>query len=221
MKKRIVLIGGFRKARTLATSLIKKGYHVLAINENHEHCQLLAEVDKLEVIHGDGSQPFVLEDANVYGAHMAIALTGKDEDNLVSCQLCKKKFHVKKTLSLISDPQKTDFFYAMGIDSVVCAISTITGILEHQALLDEIMTITGIGEGNICIAQIPISEQAPAANKKIKALHLPNDVIIGCVLRRDKSLIPAQDTVILTGDVLIVICTDESEAQAVRELTGR
>jgi len=221
MKKRVVLVGGFKKARALAVSLIKKGYHVIAINENHEHCQSLAEVDKLEVIHGDGSQPFVLEDANVLGADMAIALTGRDEDNLVICQLCKKKFQVKKTLTLISDPQKTEFFYAMGIDSVVCAITTITGILEHQALLDEITTVAGIGEGNICIAQIPIPPHAPAVNKKIKVLDLPKDVIIGCVLRRDKRIIPTGETQILTGDMLIVICTDESESLAVRELTGR
>jgi len=50
---------------------------------------------------------------------------------------------------------------------------------------------------------------------------LPKDVIIGCVLRGEESMIPRGDTRILAGDVLILISTDEHEKVAVRELTGR
>jgi len=221
MKKRVILIGGFRKTKALAISLIKKGYYVTAINDNYEHCQALAEVDKLGVIQGDGSQPFVLEDANVYDADMAIALTGKDDDNLVICQLCKKKFQVKKTVTLIADYKKTDFFYRMGIDSVVCAITTITGIIEHQALLEEIATHIPVGEGNICISQVPIANKAPAVGKQLKDLNLPQGVIIGCVLRGHRSIIPAGNTRIHTGDVLVVISDHECEEAAMKELTGR
>ena len=221
MKKRVLLIGGFSRTKSLAVSLIKKGYRVTAINKDIGDCKSLAEIDKLTVFNGDGSKPFILEDANAYNADVAIALTEQDDDNLVICELCKKKYNVKKTVALISDQHKTDFFYRMGIDSVVCAITAIAGIIEQQAFLDEKATLVPVGNGRIKIAQVPISQSAPAVGKKLWELSLPKDVIIGCMMRGDKSMVPRGDTRILSGDVLVLISTDEHETAAVRELTGR
>ena len=221
MKKRVLLIGGFNRTKSLAVSLIKKGYRVTAINNDKANCASLAEIDKLAVVNGDGSKPFVLEDANAYNADVAIALTEQDDDNLVICELCKKKYNVKKTVAIISDPQKTEFFYRMGIDSVVCAVAAVAGIIEQQAFLDEMATLAPVGNGLIKIAQVPISQTAPAVGKKVWELSLPKDVIIGCLLRGERSMVPRGDTRILSGDVLVLISTDEHEVAAVRELTGR
>ena len=221
MKKRVLLIGGFNKTIFLANSLIKKGYNVTAVNDDYAKCQSLAEIEKLTVFHGDGSKPFVLEDSDAYNADIAIALTDRDDDNLVICELCKKKFHVKRTVAVISDPKKIDFFYRMDVDSVVCAVSTIASVIEQQAFLDEMATLVPIGEGPLKIAQVPISASAPAANKKLWEIDLPRQVIVGCVLRGEKSMIPRGDTRILAGDVLVLISSDEHEMAAVQELTGR
>lgn len=221
MKTRILLVGGFYETKFLANSLIKKGYHVTAINEDDQDCLELAETEKLNVINGDGSKPFVLEEAGAQNADIAIALTERDEDNLVICELCKKKFNVKKTVALISDPKKIEFFYRMGIDSVVCAITVISSVIEQHAFLDEMSTMVPIGEGRVRISQIPISRTAPAVDKKLLELNLPKEVIIGCILRGDSSMIPRGDARILAGDVLILISSYEHEAAAIRELTGK
>lgn len=145
MKKQVLLIGGRSKAKSLAASLIGRGYGVTAVNDIYEDCLMLAQIDKLTVIHGDGTKPFVLEDANAKDADIAIALTAKDEDNLVICELCKKRFHIAKTVALVSDPKKTEMFYKMGIDRVVCAISVVTSIIEQQAFIEKITNIIPIG----------------------------------------------------------------------------
>lgn len=98
MKNKILLVGGFNKTNALANSLISKGYSVTIINENYMNCMKLAENNNLKVIHGDGTKPYVLQDAEAYDNQIAIALTQYDEQNLVICQLCKKKFGIKKLL---------------------------------------------------------------------------------------------------------------------------
>lgn len=221
MKTKVLLVGGRSKAKSLATSLIKKGYQVTVINDTYEDCLKLAEIDKLTVINGDGTRPFVLEDASAGDADIAIALTSKDEDNLVVCELCKKRFHVKKTVALLTDPKKTDFFYRMGIDSVVCAITAITGIIEQQAFVDKIATLVPIGEGRVGIAEVPIPGTAPAVGKKLWEINLPKQVIIGCILRGDTTMVPRGDTRILAGDMLVLISSDKQEMAAIKELTGR
>jgi trk system potassium uptake protein TrkA len=221
MKKHVLLIGGFDKTKSLAASLIKKHYSVTAINNNIGDCEILAEIKNLSVFNGDGSKPFILEDANAYNADIAIALTKQDDTNLVICELCKKKFNIKKTVALISDHKQTEFFYRMGIDSVVCAISAITSIIEQQAFLDEIATLVPIGEGRIRIAQVPIPQSSPAVEKKLWEINLPKDVIIGCIIRGEKSLIPRGETRILAGDIVVLLSIAEHETAAVQVLIGK
>jgi trk system potassium uptake protein TrkA len=221
MRKHALVVGGFKRARALSGSLLKKGYHVTVINADIHKCQVLAENEKLTVIHGDGSKPFILEEANAYDADIVIALTDQDDDNLVTCQLCKKKFGVKKALTLITDPKKTDFFYKMGIDAVVCDTSVIAGIIEQQAFMDEITTMIPVGEGRINLSQVTINYTAPAAGRQLRELNLPKQVIIGCIMRGEKTIVPRGDTRILSGDILVLISSDRHEQAAVRELTGR
>ena len=221
MKKRIFLIGGFHKTRYLAMSLLKKGYHVTALNADEEKCRSLAEIPGLMVFRGDATKPFILEDANAYGADIAIALTDSDADNLVICELCKKKFGVCKTVALISDPKKTDFFYRMGIDSVVCAITTLANVIEQQAMVDQMATMVPVGEGMIKMAQVPIGQGAPAVGKDLRDIRLPKGVIIGCIMRGRQSIVPQGDTHILAGDILVLISSNKQEKAAVKELTGR
>lgn len=217
-KKKILIIGGFNKAKSLAMSLLEKGYSVTAINKNYDDCERLAEVPKLNVINGDGSKLFVLEEANASKCDVAIALADSDEINLVICELCKKVYGVKKTVSLLSDPNKTDFFYQMGVDRVVCALNMITSIMEEQALMDEMTKMIPIDQGRIHIVELPILNGASITGKKLWELDLPKEIIIGCVLRGEKSLIPRGDTRVMEGDILLIIASDKSKIEELKEL---
>ena len=221
MSKHVILIGGFNRTKSLATSLIKKGYRVTAINNDMDHCRALAEIEQLAVFHGDGSKPFILEDANAYNADIAIALTDRDDDNLVICELCKKKFDVRKTVAIISDPKKTEFFYRMGIDSVVCAITAIAGIIEQNMFLSEIAGLEPIEDGRIRVSQVYIFDNSPVVNKTISEINLPRQATIGFIQRDNQCIISRGDTRIFAGDVVVFLTSDEHEELAVRELTGR
>ena len=145
MDYRIVLINGYDETRLLAKSLIHKGYKVTAINECPQNCQKLSTIKGLQVFCGDGSKPFVLEDASVYGADLAIAMSPYYDANLVICQLCKKNYNVKKTVAIITDPSNKKLFKDLGVDSVVCAVSIISGIIQESVALNK--DINEITEG--------------------------------------------------------------------------
>lgn len=218
-RRNILIIGGYNKAKSLALSLLKKGYGVTVVNKDYEACQKLAEIQRLNVIYGDGSKRFVLEDANVEQCEVAIALTRSDETNLVACELCKNEFGVKKTVSLLNDPSKTKFFYEMGIDSVVCAINMITSIMEEQALKDEFTKMIPIDEGRVRIVEVPILKGTSISGKRLWELNLPKEIIIGCIIRGDKSLVPRGDTRIVEGDILLIITSNADKLSEIKELT--
>lgn len=220
MKSRVLLVGGYRKAKTLAKSLLKKGYRVTVINDDHEACQGLAEIDGLKVIKGDGTLPSVLLDAGADHCQIAIAMTSKDENNLVICQLCKKRFNVKKTISLVTNPNKTDFFLKMGVDRVICAVEKITAIIEQQANVEQIANVVAIAEGKIKVTEMRIEAGAEVIGKKIKDINLPHEVVVSCILRADDSMIPRGNTQLLAEDTLILISEKGGEEKAIKILSA-
>lgn len=217
--KNILIVGGFHKARSLANSLLKKGYRVTVVNREYADCEKLAEISKLNVVYGDGSKKFILEDAGASECQVAIALTADDETNLVICEMCKDFFKVKKTVALLNDPAKTNFFYEMGVDRVVCALNMITNIMEEQAVMDEMTTMIPLDEGKIHIVEVPILRGSKVAGKKLWELNLSREVIIGCILRGDRSLIPRGNTRLTEGDVLLIITSDQKKLAEIKELT--
>lgn len=218
--KHALIIGSFNRGRVLASALIKSGYKVTIIFNNIEKCKILSEMEGVTVIHGDESKPYILEDANAYNADLVIALSPKDEDNLIICELSKRKFNVRKTISVLNDPSKTDLFYKMGVDCVVCDVNAITNLIEQQALYDGIIKNIPTGDGRININEIPIFSNYPTIGKKLWELKLPKEAIIACIVRGEEIVIPRGDSQILIGDKLILISTTHDEMAAIKELTG-
>jgi len=221
MNKKILLVGGFRKAISLTDSLIKKGYKVTIINEDYEKCLQLAKIKGVTVINGDGTKPYILEEADADSTDIAIALTSDDATNLIVSELCKKKYFVPKTVALVGDPDKTDFFHKMGVNSVVCAISAITSIIEQNAIVEQISKSIPIGDGRVSIAEVEIDNNSPVLDKKLWEINLPKEVIIGCILRSNQNIIPKGDTRIICGDTLIVISSADKENEAILLLAGK
>lgn len=221
MKKRVLLIGGKNKTKALSLSLLKQGYAVTIINDNYNDCLELADIKGVNVINGDGTKDFILDEAGAQDCDFSIALSSKDEDNLVASEICKNQFNVKKTVCLLSDPDKKEFFYQMGVDSVVCAIQAITTIIEQQTFIDELTNIIPIGKGQVQIVEVRISEDSPVIGKKLWEITLPKEVLVGCIIREDLTIIPRGDTRINEGDTLVVILESEQRLTVIKELTGR
>ena len=75
-----------------------------------------------------------------------------------------------------------------------------------------------VDEGRIHIMEVTIPKNSAAAGKKLWELNLPKKIIIGCILRGDQSLIPRGDTRITEGDVLLIITSDKSKLDQIKEL---
>ena len=221
MKKKILLIGGMEKAKVLGKSLINKGFKVTIINKSYEDCMELARLKGVSVIHGDGTKPCILDEAGAEECDFSICLSSQDEDNLTASEICKKKYNVNKTVTLLSDPSKKEFYYAMGVDKVVSATQTVANIIEQQAFIDEMTNIIPIGKGHAQIIEVTVSKDAPVEGKKIKDITFPKGTIIACIMRNNKTIIPGGETLLMGNDLLVVISDSDNEKEVLNKLVGR
>lgn len=61
----IIIVGGGKEVHFLAKSFISRGYNVTIVNNDEEYCKKLARMNKADIVYGDGTKPYILEDAGV------------------------------------------------------------------------------------------------------------------------------------------------------------
>ena len=221
MKKRALVIGEMPNIIFATHLLVDRGYQVAVIGRNRKEASETAEMTNVPVLYGDELSSQILTKSKMQGADIALVMLPKDEDNFVVSLLCKRFLKIKKIITVLKDNHKMKDFYQAGIDSVVCENASIASMLDQQEFLDGMATLVPISGGRVNVMEVPIYESAPIVGKKLWEIELPGEVIVGCILRKEHSIVPRGDTRILAGDILILIASDQQEVAAVRKITGQ
>lgn len=215
----IVLIGGKKLVYFLSRTLVSKGHRVTIINENHDECVWLTRQLNLTVIHGDASNPRILEEAGVELADEVLAMTPRDEDNLVICQLARNHFKVNRTLAIVNDPDLEEVFKGFGI-TAVSTINILATIIEQRARFDDITNVIPFEEGKANLTEIVLHAGSPVVGKPLMSLDLPTDALIAMIIRNGEPIIPRGQTVLLPEDRLAVMTLPGTHGLMIRTLTG-
>ncbi len=70
------------------------------------------------------------------------------------------------------------------------------------------------------LTQVAIAANSPAANRQVKEIGLPGDLIVGMILRGEEILITNAETTLLPGDRVTLLGKKEAVQQAVALLAG-
>lgn len=127
----ILIIGSDQRTRILTKSLLSAKHHVTLISANQTYCMQMANQTDQVAVHGDASNPDVLAMAGVDHCDLLIAMSEKDADNLVVCELAKKKFGVPRTIATVENPVNCTVFQRLGVDSVICAAEACSHMVEN------------------------------------------------------------------------------------------
>ena len=115
----------------LTKALMAAGHEVLVVEKDRDRYRLLTEELGGVALHGDGTDERILREAGAARAEVFFALTGRDETNLVACQLTKHVFNTPRTLALIRDPKNESVFHFLGVDVVVNSVQLLLAYLEE------------------------------------------------------------------------------------------
>lgn len=217
---RIIIIGGGRVVYFLAKLFISKGYHPAIINRDREECLWLSQQLKALVLNGDGSHPPLLEEAGARQALAVLAITHRDQDNLVACQLAAKMFGVPRTLALVNDPENLEVFRKLGVSVAFSTTHIMAALIEQQAGFDEIVNLMPLAQGRVMVSEVALHAGLPAVGRSMQELAMPTGSLIGAVIRQDAVLVPRGPDRLAEGDRLILLTTPESYAPAMRCLLG-
>ena len=89
-------MGGGKVGEYLASVLLGKGHEVAVLESDRDtadHLSVELQGEYL-IINGDGCDSDFQEDAGIRKADVFVAVTGRDDDNLVACEIATRVFNV-------------------------------------------------------------------------------------------------------------------------------
>lgn len=192
----------------------------MVINRERSDCEDLSRRLETLVICGDGSDPRYLSEAGADEAQVVVALTPHDPENLMICKLAEVRFQVPRTFALVNDPALEDVFHCLGVTRAFSTTSIVSSLIEQKISVDAITNLIPIESGKVTVTRITLEEGSPAINKEVADLKLPQDTILGCVIRDDEIIIPRGQTVLHRGDRVVVIALPKSQGRLLEALAG-
>lgn len=216
---RILIVGGGRPSYFITRSFLSRGHRVTVVVRDGEDAKYLARRTKGTVVQGDGSDPRVLEDAGAGASDVVIAATGRDQDNLVICQLAKMRFGVSRVLCLVNDPDHEEAFERLGVPAFSLT-GVFTALIEQRAAFAEITTLFPAIGGRVNVSEVTLTADSPMVGRRLSDLSLPTDSLVACVVRGEETIVPRGATELREGDHLLLVTHPESHGRALRLVTG-
>jgi len=96
---KIVIANGTQQAEFILEMFKSRENKIIVINSSRQLAKEITNKEHVSVIVGSPWRSFILEEADVYGADVFIALAEKDTDNYACCILAKRMFKRKKSAS--------------------------------------------------------------------------------------------------------------------------
>jgi trk system potassium uptake protein TrkA len=199
----IMILGGGQTGAEIARRL-EDDLDVKIIESNADKTNILADhLEKSLVIKGDGRDINLLALEGIIDMDAFIAVTGDDETNIISC-LMAKHLRVPRIISLINKTDYTPIIPTIGIGAYVSKqMVTVDNILKfiRRGSIVSVASIPGVAAE---VIEFITKEDAKITRKKVKELHLPKGVLLGAVVRDDEFFIPIGDSIIVSGDKVVV-----------------
>ncbi len=217
----IIIIGGGRLGTFLAKRLLAEKHTVVIIEKEQEVAQDIARDLNVVMIHGDGCDPKILEQAGIDRAAVIAAVTGKDEDNFIVCQIAKDKYKVNRTVARVNDPENERAFNELGIDVPIGATVILGKIIEEEVSFTDFVDLFSFKRGKLALIRVDLPEDSPIINKPVQQLQLPPNSVLVSIIRRDEVIVPRGDTVLQPLDDVVALTLIEHKQELLNYLIGK
>ena len=210
---KIIIMGGGKLGAHLAENMLDSKHTV--------RLKRLANELDAEIICGDGTELESLFEADTDSADCFIAVTGRDQDNLVACQLAKKQFHVKKVIARVNNPRNSEAMRAFGADIAVSSTEVITNLIEQEVDVAELHLLATLNKGRAAICTITLPDDTALSRRTLNEISLPGGTLIISIVRGDTLIIPNGSTAMLPRDEVVAVCGAGSQKELLRILSAR
>jgi trk system potassium uptake protein len=213
---RFVFVGSGSLAVLTGRMLAGRGHEVVILERDRAMIDALQEELDVGFIHGDGTRPAILREADPEATDLLFCLTHDDQANIIA-SLVARSLGYRRVVTKIEDPELEHICVELGLANSLVPMHTVGRYLADMAEGQDIIEISDIlrGEARIYSFRVKEEQAVPVAD-----LDLPSAARAICIYRNGEDFLFAEPDTRLRVDDEVVILARGGALKTLRERFG-
>lgn len=205
---KIIVVGGGKVGTALCRSLVEEKHDVVLIEEKESVLKNITKRQDIMGIVGNGANFKILEQADVSNCDIFIALTAKDEVNMISAVLAKK-MGAKETVVRVRNPEYSNAYFKdkdfLGFSLVVNPELLTACYIANSVDFPNALSVEHFVNGRVMLMEFMIADGSKLCQMTLSQFRKKfGNIVICAIERQGKLIIPDGDAVLKTGDKIFV-----------------
>lgn len=210
--KNLMILGGSRIGIRVAAELQDK-VNIKMVDYNADKAYRLAEIlDKTLIIHEDGRNTEAMLEEGISNMDAFVAVTGRSETNILAAMLAKK-MGVKRVIAEVENLNYINLAESIGIDTIINKKMITASNIFRFTMSTDVQAIKCLTGSEAEVLEFIVKPNSLATKNSIRHLDLPDDVIIGGIVRGDKVFIATGNSMIAPYDRVVVFAMPSAIAK--------
>jgi trk system potassium uptake protein TrkA len=225
---KIVIVGGGNVGYHFAEWLAQEKKEVVVIDVNPEALRRVSEQLDVQILQGSGSNPRILEESGLKTADTILAVTDRDEVNLVACFFANVINPPIQKVALIRSPDYLRYRKALTRDILNIGLvinpemEVVNSILRIMSA-PEVEEVNDFMGGRVKMLGKYLGPESPLCG--LKLMQLPDKIehhrmIIAALVRDETLIIPKGKDTLQPGDFVYFVC-QSMDIETILELFGK
>jgi trk system potassium uptake protein TrkA len=223
---KILILGAGVTGSSVAEALASEENDIVVVDFRTELLDALKERFDIATVAGNAAHPSVLEQAGAQTADMIIAVTDRDETNMLACVIINALYSRPKTIARVRaiDYLKNPLLFGPNGIPVNIVISPEQIVMESIRNLIEfpgVMHISDFAGGLVRLFSVKVVADGSLTGKKIKTLKerlVGGKIRVVAIFRQGIPLTVNGEAVIETGDEVFFVSPREEVRRVLKEL---
>lgn len=216
--KRVMIDGGGAIGLELAKNLEKEGVSVKIVESDPHRCSvLIRHLDKSVVLNGQATDQELLQQENSKDMDAFIAVTGDDENNILS-SLLAKHLGTPWVITLANQTAYVPLVTMIGVDVVINPRLLAAGAILQYVRKGKVLSVASLLD-EIELIEVEALESSDIVDKKVDEIGWPERSLVLAIERGDEVIIPRGETEIHPHDKVLLFAHKEEVPKIEKLLT--
>jgi trk/ktr system potassium uptake protein len=214
---KIIILGAGRTGTSLTTTLAREANDIVVVDNNLELLRELKEKLDIATVLGHAAHPPVLERAGIQDADMLIAVTDKDETNIVACQIAHCLYQTKTKIARVRAIEFASYMHLFSregipVDLVISPEQIIMQFFRGLIECPGTQYVSDFADGKIRLVSMRVTRSGFLVGKRIRELRKQlqhQRLRFVAIYREGRAIAPNGDTVIEERDEVFFVAPKE------------
>jgi trk system potassium uptake protein TrkA len=211
--KDVMIVGGGNIAVYLANKLTATGVTVKIIEQNRDRCEELSDMlPNALIINANATDHNILLEEGITDMDAFVSLTNLDEENVLLSLYAQKKSKAK-VFTKITRLTYDDVIREMSLGVIINPKSITTDrIIQHVRAMQNpkgsnVETLYKIVSNKVEALEFHVRYNPDLIGIPLAKLQTKDNLLVGCISRKDKIIIPNGQDVLQVDDTVIIVTT--------------